>query len=282
VSSPNSFLKNKKRIYKALKTYQKRRKTMRKIMAIFIGLVTSMMFLQTALADDLANVKEKGKLTMAMSGQYPPFNFVNDQNQVTGFDVEIGKEIAKRIGVTGTPITTAWDGIIAGLLANKYEVICGSMSITDARLKSIDFSNPYYRSGAQLFVKKGSALKSVAELKGKRIGVTLGTTYEKWVRDNIIDVDIRTYKGVPDMILEVANGRIDGFVSDKIVGALAIKDKGVAIQLVGDLLYIEKMGIALRQGNAELKDAINNALSAMLKDGTYHDISVKWLGIDVR
>ena len=104
---------------------------MRKMTAVLIGLVTSIMFLQTALADDLANVKEKGKLTMAMSGQYPPFNFVNDQNQLTGFDVEIGQEIAKRIGVTGVPLSTAWDGIIAGLLANKYEVICGSMAITE-------------------------------------------------------------------------------------------------------------------------------------------------------
>ena len=255
---------------------------MRKMTAVLIGIVTSMMFLQTALADDLANVKKKGKLTMAMSGQYPPFNFVNDKNQLTGFDVEIGQEIAKRIGVTGVPISTAWDGIIAGLLANKFEVICGSMAITEARLKSIDFSAPYYRSGAQLFVKKGSPFKSVADMKGKRIGVTLGTTFEKWIRDNIADADIRTYKGDPDIILEVSNGRLDGFITDKIVGALAIKDKKAQIELAGDLLYEEKMGIALRQGNAELKNAINNALAAMMKDGTYHKISVKWLGLDVR
>ena len=112
--------------------------------------------------------------------------------------------------------------------------------------------------------------------------MTLGTTYEKWIRENIADVDIRTYKGDPDIILEVANGRLDGFVTDKIVGALAIKDKGADIELAGDLLYEENMGIALRQGNPELKDAINKALASMLKDGTYHNISVKWLGIDVR
>jgi polar amino acid transport system substrate-binding protein len=255
---------------------------MRKITAIILTLVAGMMLMQTALADDLAKVKEKGKITMAMSGQYPPFNFVNDQNELTGFDVEIGREIAKRIGVTGVPMTTAWDGIIAGLLAGKYELICGSMAITEARLKSIDFSDPYYRSGAQLFVKKGSAVKSVADMKGKKLGVTLGTTYEQWVRDNIKGIDIRTYKGVPDMILEVANGRIDGFITDKIVGALAIKEKAVPIELAGDLLYEEKMGIAMRQGNPELKAAINKALLSMKEDNSYHDISMKWLGIDVR
>ena len=86
-------------------------------------------------ADDLAQVKEKGVLRFALSGQYPPFNFVNENNQLTGFDVEIGAEIGRRIGVKGTPISTAWDGIIAGLLANKYELICGSMAITPARIR---------------------------------------------------------------------------------------------------------------------------------------------------
>ena len=255
---------------------------MRKMTTLVISLIAGMMLFQTALADDLANVKKKGEISMAMSGQYPPFNFVDDKNHLTGFDVEIGKEIAKRIGITGVPITTAWDGIIAGLLANKYELICGSMAITEERLKSIDFSAPYYRSGAQLFVKKGSPIKSVADMKGKKLGITLGTTYEQWVRKNMTDIDIRTYKGVPDMVLEVMNGRIDGFISDKIVGALAIKDKGIGIELAGSLLYEEKMGIALRQGNTPLKAAIDDALLAMKADGTYKDISMKWLGLDVR
>jgi len=236
----------------------------------------------TVSADDLTQVKKNGALSMAMSGQYPPFNFVNDQNQLTGFDVEICSGIAKRIGVTAKPLSTAWDGIIAGLLAKKYELICGSMGITDERLKAIDFSDPYYRSGAQLFVKQGSAIQSAKDMEGKKIGITLGTTYEKWVRDNIKGADIRSYKGVPDMILEAGNGRIDGFVTDKIVGALAVKDKGAPLQLAGNLLYEEKMGIALRQGNPALKAAINQALGDMKADGTYAAISTKWLGIDVR
>ena len=98
---------------------------------------------------------------------------------------------------------------------------------------------------------------------GKKVGVTLGTTYEKWVRENISDADVKTYKGVPDMILEVNYGRIDGFITDKIVGALAIKQKGVPIALAGDLLFEEKMGIALRQYNPDLKAAINDALAAI-------------------
>lgn len=248
-----------------------------------VALLVATFFLgQAVWADDLERIKAGGKLTMAMSGQYPPFNFVDDKNELTGFDVEIGKEVGKRLGVTAVPISTAWDGIIAGLLAKKHDVICGSMAITEERLKSIDFSDPYYRSGAQMFVKAGSPLKSIEEMSGKKIGVTLGTTFETWLRENIKDVDIRTYKGDPDIILEVSNGRLDGFITDRIVGALAIKEKGAPIQMVGDLLYEEKMGIALRQNNPELKQAINDALQAMKDDGAYQAISMKWLGIDVR
>lgn len=84
------------------------------------------------------------------------------------------------------------------------------------------------------------------------------------------------------MVLEAANGRISAFVTDKIVGAMAIKEKNAPLKMVGDLLYEEKMGIALNLGNPELKAAIDNALIAMKEDGTYHSISMKWLGIDVR
>lgn len=255
---------------------------MKRSMLLVLILLTGCLWVGMASADDLAKVTQKGEIRMAMSGQYPPFNFVDASNKLTGFDVEMGSEVAKRIGVEAKPLSTAWDGIIAGLLANKYELICGSMAITDERLKSIDFTDPYYRSGAQLFVKEGSSVTSVKDLDGKKVGVTLGTTYEKWVRENIANADVRTYKGVPDMILEITTGRIDGFITDKIVGALAIKKNGVPIALAGDLLYEEKMGIALRQNNPELKAAMNAALAEMKKDGTYKAISMKWLGIDVR
>ena len=253
-------------------------KTTLKILAVILLLLLPF----AAIADDLQTVKNRGEVSFAMSGQYPPFNFVDQNNQLSGFDVEICSAIASRVGVEAKPLSTAWDGIIAGLLTNRFDLICGSMAITEERLNSIDFSDPYYRSGAQLFVKKGSSLTSTDDLDNKKIGVTLGTTYEEWVRNNLPGVDVRTYKGVPDMLLEVMNGRIDGFITDRIVGSMAIDERNAPIQMAGSLLYEERMGIALRQGNPQLKEAINTALAQMKEDGTYRDISMKWLKIDAR
>ena len=237
----------------------------------------------TALAeDDLDQIRREGELSFAMSGQYPPFNFIDAQNRLTGFDVQICQRIATELGVEPRPVTTAWDGIIAGLLAGKYDLICGSMAITEQRRESVAFSDPYYRSGAQLFVGRGAEIDSVEGLQGKTVGVTLGTTYEDWVRKNLPGTAVRTYKGVPEMILEVVNRRIDGFITDRIVGAIAIDEKQAPIRPAGPLLYEERMGIALRKGNPELRQAINRALEKLKADSTYSGISLRWLKIDAR
>lgn len=103
-------------------------------------------------------VKRAGEIRFAMSGGYPPFNYYDDQNQLTGFDVEIAQAVCKELGVKYTPVTTAWDGIIEGLRAKRYDGVWGSMAITEERMKVVDFSDPYYLSGAQLLVKKGSPI----------------------------------------------------------------------------------------------------------------------------
>ncbi len=233
-------------------------------------------------ADELAKVEQAQQLSFALSGAYPPFNYVDDEGELVGFDVEIGKEIARRIGVEGKPVATAWDGIIAGLLAKRYTTIIGSMAITEERLKNIDFSDPYYRSGAQLFIKQGSQVKGIGDLKGKKVGVTLGTTFEGWLRKNAPEIEVRTYKGVPQLIMETQSGRIDGFVSDRMIGLMAIQKNNFPLEMVGELLYPELVGIALNKNNPQLLKAINGALSDMQADGTYTQISTKYFGTDIR
>jgi ABC-type amino acid transport substrate-binding protein len=115
--------------------------------------------------DSWKKAKQAGRIRFAMSGGYPPFNFYNEHNELTGFDVEIGKAVCARLKVEYVPITTAWDGIVEGLRAKRYEGIWGSMAITPERLKVVDFSDPYYLSGAQLIVSKKSSLRGPEDLQ---------------------------------------------------------------------------------------------------------------------
>lgn len=228
----------------------------------------------------LDKIKSAGKISFAMSGKYPPFNFFNDKNELVGFDVEIGQEIAKRIGVKAEPIASEWDGLIAGLLTKKFNMILGSMAITPERLEKVSFSYSYYRSGAQVFVPENSSIKSPTDLKGKNVGVVLGTTFETKARD--LGATVKTYKGDPDAFADMVNGRLDAIITDKIVGINAINEKKYNFKLVGDLLYMESMGIAICKEDIDTLNAVNKALTEMKADGTYEKISKKWFNADIR
>ncbi|MDJ1463531.1 ABC transporter substrate-binding protein [Nitratireductor sp. GZWM139] len=258
-------------------------KILSRLMAVSLGLAASFGAFSAG-ANELEAIKEAGEMKIAMSGQYPPFNFVNDQNQVVGFDASIGMEIAKRLGVEGEIVTTAWDGIIAGLLASKYDTIVGSMTITPEREKVVDFVGPYYHAGRAVFVMEDSEVQALDDLKDKTLGVTLGETHEKWAREKG-GWDIRTYKGLPELLLELKSGRIDAIVVDNIPVRVAVKETGDKVRML-DTPDIEggavAIGIAIRKNSPELKAAMQEALDAMMEDGTYEKISMEWVGSDIR
>lgn len=237
-----------------------------------------------AVADELDRIKAAGEMKIAMTGAYPPFNFINEKNEVVGFDAAIGRELVTRLGVKPVIVTTAWDGILAGLLSEKFDTICGSMTITAQRLEMVDFVGPYYRSGRGIFIRKNDKFKSLEDLKGRTIGVTLGETHEKWARTQP-GWKIQTYKGLPELMLELNNKRIDAIVIDSIPGLLAIKKSDAPIKKM-DLPAIEggdvNIGIAIRKNNPQLKAAMQKALDDMMADGTYNKIAMEWIGYDIR
>lgn len=115
--------------------------------------------------DSLKRVLEAGEILFAMSGGYPPFNYFTDEDELSGFDVEIGQAVAEKLGVRYKAVTTDWSGILEGLRSRRYDGIFGSMAITEERLKVVDFTDPYYYSGAQLIVQKDSKIKRPEDLK---------------------------------------------------------------------------------------------------------------------
>lgn len=222
---------------------------------------------------------EHGKLSFAMSGLYPPLNFKKD-GELTGFDVEVGKEIADRIGLEANPVTNPWETIIQGLKANKYDAIIGSMSITEERDEQIDFTNPYYLSGAQIFVQVGNEeIKSAEDLTGKVIGVIQSSTWKDMAEE--YSDQIKAYPSDVNALQDLQLGRVDAVITDRIVGLSAKNDKGLEIQPVGELLNKDRVAVAVQEGNTALAEAINEAIASMLEDGTYEEISMKWFNENI-
>ena len=229
--------------------------------------------------DSLSRVKNAGEITFAMSGGYPPFNFYNDKNELTGFDVDVCNEVAKRLGVKFKPATAEFSGIIPGLTAGAYDAILGSMAITAERQKVVSFSTPYYYSGAQLVVKKNSPFHTSEDLKGKKIGLVTGTTFEGDAKK--LSAEIKLYKDDNLTLKDLMTGTIDAVITDRIVGINAINKGEFQVKLLGEPVRSEKIAVAFRQDDVELREAVDKIIVKMQADGTLKALSEKWLNIDV-
>lgn len=235
-------------------------------------------------ADDgsLQRVLDAGKLTVVGSGGYPPFNYIDDDGNVAGFDVDTGKEIAKRLGVQLNYVTGEWSGLIEGLRNSRYDAILGSMAITDERLQSVNFTIPYYYSGAQLVVSSNSGFANPDQLKGKKIAVTTGTNYVQDVKT--LGAQETLYDDDNSTMLDLASGRVDGVITDRLV-ALEAKRKmknGDQFELLGKVMRLEKMGIAVNKKDGTLLKKLDEIVQNMHDDGTLTKISKKWQdGVDI-
>jgi len=223
-----------------------------------------------------------GTLSIGMEGTYPPFTYKDAQGNLTGFDVDIAKALAAKLGLKPQFVLTEWSGILAGLQAGKYDVIVNQVGITAERQKSIGFSAPYAYSNPQIIVKKvGSfAPKTLADLKGKRVGVGLGSNFEKQLRD-AGGINVVTYPGAPEYLADLASGRLDAAFNDRLLVGYLIKSQNLPIKGAGVIGQSEPVGIALQKTNTTLKSAIDKALIQLKADGTYAKISRQWFGQDV-
>ena len=226
-------------------------------------------------------IKEEGKFTYAMTGQYPPYNFINEDGDVDGFDIDIANAIAEKLGVEAVPITTEYDGIIGGLNGNRFDIIIGSMAVTEERLKEVNFTRPYNFEDAQFFAMKGSGLTSMDDLENGKVGVVTGTTFDVALKEYDNISEILQFSSDVDNFMAAKQGRSDGLVTASLVGQRAPEKYGVDIEPVGDPLYVEKVAMAIRKDDKDFLDAVNNALNEMIEDGTYEEISKKWFGVNL-
>ena len=235
----------------------------------------------TAIAEDLR---------LGTEGAYPPFNFMDASGEIKGFDVDIGLALCARIGADCTVVAQDWDGIIPGLLANKYDFIIASMFITEERKKQVDFSDPYYLAAMTHVVTKGSDITEFSNeaLADLVIGAQSGTTQADYAEATYPDADIRLYPTQDEVNLDMASGRIDMVVGDIIpmLEWVTKTDDGACCELAGepitDPAFVgDGVGIALRQEDDDLRERLNAALLEIRADGTYQSINEKYFDIDV-
>ena len=234
-------------------------------------------------ADDLLDqVKQRGTLRVGLEGTFPPFNSKAPNGELVGFDVDIAKAVAAKLGVKPEFVTTEWSGIIAGLQAGKFDVIVNQVGITDARKQTLDFSPAYTYSNAQLIQRSDDKreFKTLEELKGKKLGVGLGTNYMDMAK-SVPGIDVKTYPGAPEYLRDLAAGRLDAALNDRLMLAYLTKNSQLPLRPGSNVGAGNPSGIPFKKGNPKFQKAIDDAMTQLEQDGTFTKISDKWFGIDV-
>lgn len=249
------------------------------------------LLLAVALGSVCAVSFAQGKdLKVAIDPTYEPFTYKTADGKPTGFDVDIATALCAQIKRKCVFVEQVWDSMIPGLQAKKYDVIVSSMSITDERLKSIDFTDKYYNTPSRVVVKKSVKFDGPASLKGKKLGVLKGSTQEKYAIGELktAGAEIISYEAQDQVYLDIKAGRLEGTVADfvEVTGGFLSKPEGKDYNLVGPELYTQKyfgigVGIGLRKGQDDLKKELNTAIRAIRSNGTYKTINDKYFKFDV-
>ncbi|PYE88281.1 transporter substrate-binding domain-containing protein [Phyllobacterium leguminum] len=242
-----------------------------------------------AIAMDTAQAADKLKLTIASEGAYPPFNTLSPDGKLEGFDIDIAKALCDQMKADCTFVTQDWDGAIPALQAGKFDAFIAVMSITPEREKQIDFTNKYMSTPPAVVAPKDTDIKGVTkeDLAGKTIGVQGATTFSNFSEKTYPDSSIKSYPTAEEYQLDLANGRLDAAVDDRVVIDNWLKTAdGACCKIVGmpkadPAIFGPGMGIAIKKGRPELVKKFNDAIAAIRANGTYKKINDKYFDFDV-
>lgn len=228
---------------------------------------------------------------VAVEGIFPPFNYLDSNNKLQGFDVEIAKALCSVAELNCEFVVQDWDGMIPNLLAKKYDTIISSMSMSSERKEKVKFTNPYYDSPSVFIVQKSSSLKRMqpSDLAGKKLGVTLSTSQASYANDHYSGVERVVYPSSPDLYKALEAKEVDVILEDK----LAVYDwltntkAGSCCEFRGEdakdpNYFGEGAGIAVRPDDADLLLRLNQALATIQADGTYDRINAKYFPFSIR
>lgn len=237
-------------------------------------------------ASTLDTLRESGTLRVANTQVNPPFSFVDENNEVVGYDVDVAEELAERLGIDNVEyVVGTFQTFIPGLEADKWDAVVAGLTITDERQEQVDFTCSYLVNEVSAFATPGaidaSAFNGAEDLAGMRVAVTAGGVQEQKIRE-IGGVDIMTFDNATLALSDVATGRAELYVGSVFTGAYLAEMNNLDVEPIdaelGGLLSSEVTGIAFPKGETELTEAANEALAAMIEDGTLSELSREWFG----
>ncbi|QSP95083.1 transporter substrate-binding domain-containing protein [Marinobacter salinisoli] len=244
-------------------------------------------FIALTLTTPLALAKDTKPLRVAMDVPYAPFGERGPDGKLVGFEVDLGNAMCQEItGQECDWVVQAWDGIIPGLLARKYDLIVSSMSITEERRNAVLFSEPYYTTPSLFFTRAESDFDQ-ANTSDTRIGVQRGTNQERYVAEMHPDAKVIRYTTTDDMYLDLTGERLDAVFLDAPVGIKWGKDDPKVVQH-GDFIkepariFGQGVGVAMRKRDKELAEKVNAALDKLKNNGVYDDIMNKYFDFDIK
>jgi len=261
---------------------------MKKVSFVFV-LLTALLFVMSSVvavnAGTLEDVKAKGVLTAGVKDAVVPFGYVDEKTKaLVGFDVDICRELANKLGVKLElkPVTSATR--IPKLAQGTVDLAAATMTHKLSRDEVIDFTITYFMDGQKLLVKKGGGVKSYHDLAGKRVGTAKGSTSEKNIKNVQPDCTVISYEGYPQAFLALKQGKVSAVTTDSsiLVGLKASDDNPDKWEITGDFFANEPYGIGVRENDSDFRDFVNRSLIEMWEDGTYLKLYNKWFGPDTK
>lgn len=227
----------------------------------------------------LTACSKRDVIVIGMDATYPPFEFVDEKGQISGVSVEIGREIGKAAGKEVEFRNINFDGLITALRTGSIDFVISSMTANDERRKSIDFSEPYVKTGLAILAAKDAPVQSVVDLQtpDRKVVVRLGTTGESWARQNLPKAEIKALDLDTSCVLEVVNGNVDAWVYDQLsIMNYQAKHPEKTRALLAPLRE-ESWAVGLRQGDEAKKTLVNETLARMRKDGSFAKLAEQFM-----
>ncbi|MCD0169926.1 ABC transporter substrate-binding protein [Deinococcus sp. 23YEL01] len=248
-------------------------------LTLALGALLGAATLNSAQARTLAEIKASGTLKIGTNAEFKPFTYFEGKT-MKGFEYDLGNAIAKQMGVKAEWINQPFDNLLIGLNQNRFDLVISSHGITPERARAVDFSLPHYCSGGVILSRPGGP-KTAAALKGKTVSTQVGTTYVDQIKKVTGDRNLRLFPNNAGALQALMSGRVDAMVNEKFYSLEALKLNGRKLQQ-GEMLFQEKLGMAVAKGNKTLLGAVNASLKTVQANGTYAKISKSHFGQDVR